>query len=242
MKVIVVKSAEELSMVAYEKIVDKINSKEKVTLGLATGGSPLGIYALFRKYKPNTAHVSTVNLDEYVGLNENDQTSYHAYMKEQLFNHLPFKANYLPNGNTTNLNEACEAYEEILHQNPVDLQLLGLGENGHIGFNEPGTSFTSLTHIVELTKSTRNANKIYFENEKDVPTYAVTMGIGSILKAKEIVIIVFGLKKASAVKEMLIGQVSEGCPATTLQNHPNVTVIVDEEAYSLCEKMVLQNR
>ncbi|MBP0724706.1 glucosamine-6-phosphate deaminase [Bacillus sp. RG28] len=240
MKVIEVKNAEELSMVAYEKIVDKINSKEEVTLGLATGGSPLGIYELFRINKPNTAHVTTVNLDEYVGLNENDQTSYHSYMKKQLFNHLSFKANYLPNGNTTNLNEACKAYEEIIRKNPVDLQLLGLGENGHIGFNEPGTSFTSSTHIVELTKSTRNANKIYFENEKDVPTYAVTMGIGSILKAKEIVIIAYGLKKAAAVKEMLIGQVSDGCPATALQNHPNVTVVVDEEAYTLCKKMVLQ--
>ncbi|MEH6939613.1 glucosamine-6-phosphate deaminase [Bacillus sp. JJ664] len=235
MNVIVVKNAEEIAKVAYEKIVKAFEGKQEFTLGLATGGSPLGIYELFRQNEPNVSHVMTVNLDEYVGLAEDDQTSYHTYMAEQLFNHLNFKENHLPDGNVKDLDEACKQYEELLEKHPVDLQLLGIGENGHIGFNEPGTPFNTPTHIVELTESTRNANKIYFENEEDVPTHAVTMGIGSILRAKEVVLIASGIKKAEAVKEMLHGKEDIGCPATALQKHNNVTVVVDEEAYSLCE-------
>lgn len=236
MNLIIVKNAEEISKVAYEKMMEKINSKEEVTLGLATGGSPLGIYELFRKNKPDVSHVTTVNLDEYVGLDEDDQTSYHTYMAHQLFDHLNFKNTFLPDGNTPNLEDACNNYEEILRKNPVDIQLLGLGENGHIGFNEPGTPFDTPTHIVELTESTRNANKIYFENEEDVPTHAVTMGIGSILRAKEIVLIASGIKKAEAVKELLKGEISINCPATALQKHNKVTIVIDEEAYSLCKE------
>lgn len=236
MNVIVVKNAEEISKVAYEKMVKAFEGKEEFTLGLATGGSPLGIYELFRINKPDVSNVITVNLDEYVGLAEDDQTSYHTYMTEQLFSHLNFKENHLPNGNTKDLEEACKNYEEILQKHPVDLQLLGIGENGHIAFNEPGTPFDTPTHIVELTESTRNANKIYFDNEEDVPTHAVTMGIGSILRAKEIILVASGIKKAEAVKEMLNGKVTISCPATALQNHNNVTIVVDEEAYSLCSK------
>ncbi|PGS52997.1 glucosamine-6-phosphate deaminase [Bacillus sp. AFS041924] len=236
MNVIVVKNAEEISKVAYEKMVKAFEGKEEFTLGLATGGSPLGIYELFRINKPDVSNVITVNLDEYVGLAEDDQTSYHTYMTEQLFSHLNFKENHLPNGNTKDLEEACKNYEEILQKHPVDLQLLGIGENGHIAFNEPGTPFDTPTHIVELTESTRNANKIYFDNEEDVPTHAVTMGIGSILRAKEIILVASGIKKAEAVKEMLNGKVDISCPATALQNHNNVTIVVDEEAYSLCSK------
>ncbi|QKE73217.1 glucosamine-6-phosphate deaminase [Arthrobacter citreus] len=236
MNVIVVKNAEEISKVAYEKMVQAIEGKDEFTLGLATGGSPLGIYEQFRINKPDMSNVITVNLDEYVGLAEDDQTSYHTYMAEQLFNHLKFKENHLPNGNTKDLEEACKNYEDLLQKHPVDLQLLGIGENGHIAFNEPGTPFDTPTHIVELTESTRNANKIYFENEEDVPTHAVTMGIGSILRAKEIILVASGIKKAEAVKEMLNGKIDIDCPATALQQHNNVTIVVDEEAYSLCNK------
>ncbi|MFB7139658.1 glucosamine-6-phosphate deaminase [Gottfriedia sp. NPDC056225] len=236
MNVIVVKNAEEISKVAYEKMVQAIEGKDEFTLGLATGGSPLGIYEQFRINKPDMSNVITVNLDEYVGLAEDDQTSYHTYMAEQLFNHLKFKENHLPNGNTKDLEEACKNYEDLLQKHPVDLQLLGIGENGHIAFNEPGTPFDTPTHIVELTESTRNANKIYFENEEDVPTHAVTMGIGSILRAKEIILVASGIKKAEAVKEMLNGKIDINCPATALQQHNNVTIVVDEEAYSLCNK------
>jgi glucosamine-6-phosphate deaminase len=234
MNVMVVKNADEIAKAAYDQIVKTFEGKAEFTLGLATGGSPLGIYELFRQYKPTVSHVMTVNLDEYVGLAEDDQTSYHTYMAEQLFNHLKFKENHLPDGNAKDLDEACKNYEELLQKHPIDLQLLGIGENGHIGFNEPGTPFDSPTHIVELTESTRNANKIYFENEEDVPTHAITMGIGSILRAKEIVLIASGVKKAEAVKEMLTGKINSNCPATALQNHQKVTIIVDEEAYSLC--------
>lgn len=156
--------------------------------------------------------------------------------QNSFFNHLNFKENHLPNGNTKDLEEACKNYEELLQKHPVDLQLLGIGENGHIAFNEPGTPFDTPTHIVELTESTRNANKIYFENEEDVPTHAVTMGIGSIMRAKEIILVASGSKKAEAVKEMLNGKLDINCPATALQNHNNVTIVVDEEAYSLCNK------
>ncbi|GGE69668.1 glucosamine-6-phosphate deaminase [Priestia taiwanensis] len=234
-KVIAVKNAEELAQKAYEKIVSVMESKNEVTLGLATGGSPLGIYALMRENKPATSHVTTINLDEYIGLEPTHDQSYRYFMNDQLFNHLPFKATYVPDGIAADLQKACGDYEAIIAANPVDLQLLGIGENGHIAFNEPGTSFDSPTQVTGLTESTINANSRYFEKKEDVPTSAITMGIGSIMKAKEILLIASGEKKAEAIKQMLEGNVTEACPATALQHHANVTVIADEAALSLCQ-------
>ncbi|WP_242219146.1 glucosamine-6-phosphate deaminase [Bacillus cereus group sp. BfR-BA-01380] len=238
MNIVVVKTPEELAEAGYKLIEHVVKSKENPVLGMATGSSPLGIYALMRKNKLDTSRATTVNLDEYVNLPQEDKNSYHYFMKEQLFNHLPFKETYVPNGMAGDLQEECKRYESIIDANSVDLQILGIGENGHIGFNEPGTPFDSVTNIVELTESTRQANRRFFEKEEDVPTHAITMGIGSIMKAKQILLVASGVKKAAAIKEMLQGKVSEGCPATVLQHHPNVTVIADQEALSLCSEAI----
>ncbi|PEA56163.1 glucosamine-6-phosphate deaminase [Bacillus pseudomycoides] len=238
MNIVVVKTPEELAEAGYKVIEKIVKSKENPVLGMATGSSPLGVYALMRKNKLDTSRVTTVNLDEYVNLPHEDKNSYHYFMQEQLFNHLQFKETYVPNGMADDLQEECKRYERIIDANPVDLQILGIGENGHIGFNEPETSFHSVTTIVKLTESTRQANRRFFEKEEDVPTHAITMGIGSIMKAKQILLVAFGLKKAEAMKEMLQGEVSEGCPATILQRHPNVTVIADQEALSLCSEAI----
>lgn len=237
MKVVVVGNNKELSEKAYEKIVEVMKSKAEVTLGLATGGSPVGIYELFRQNKPDASHVTTVNLDEYVGLAPTHEQSYRQFMNKQLFDTVKFKETFVPNGIAEDLQKACDDYEGIVAEHPVDLQLLGIGENGHIAFNEPGTAFDSKTQVVQLTESTINANSRYFEKKEDVPTTAITMGIGTILKAKEILLIASGKNKADAIKQMIEGEVTEECPATVLQNHPNVTIIIDEVAASLCESL-----
>jgi glucosamine-6-phosphate deaminase len=236
MNIIVVKNQQELAKAGYEIIKNVVQSKDNVTLGMATGSSPLGIYALMRENKLDTSHVTTVNLDEYVNLPYEDKNSYHYFMKEQLFDHLPFKETFVPDGMAEDLETECKRYENIVDTHQVDLQILGIGENGHIGFNEPGTPFESTTHIVELTESTRQANRRFFEHDENVPTHAITMGIASIMKAKQILLVSMGSKKAEAVKQMIEGEVSEDCPATVLQRHPNVTIIADEKALSLCSK------
>jgi len=234
MKLILAKNNNDIAEKAYDIIENVIKSKEDVTLGLATGSSPEGIYELFREKKPNTQHVTTVNLDEYLGLDENHPKSYRQFMNEQLFNHLPFKKTYVPNGaHPISGEQAAKEYDEILKKHPVDLQLLGIGENGHIAFNEPGASFEAGTNVTDLTESTINANSRYFKTKCEVPTQAVTMGIASILKAKEILLIASGEKKAQAIKELLELAPTEDMPATALKNHPNVTIVIDEEAASL---------
>ena len=234
MKFYLAKNAQEIAQKGYEIMVEAINSKDEVTLGLATGSSPEGIYELFRTNKPKTDHVTTVNLDEYLGLEGTHSQSYRYFMNDQLFNHLPFKETFVPNGAHPVSGEAAsQEYDEILTKHPVDLQLLGIGENGHIAFNEPGASFEAGTNVTDLTESTINANSRNFETKEEVPTQAITMGIGSILKAKNILLIASGPKKAQAIKELLELEPTEAMPATALKNHPSVTVIVDEAAASL---------
>lgn len=233
MKFYMVKDKESLSQKAYECMVEVIHSSNEVTLGLATGGSPKRIYELFRQHKPNTEHVTTINLDEYIGLAPTHEKSYRYFMNEQLFNHLPFKETFVPDGASADNELACTEYDEIIKKHPIDLQLLGIGENGHIAFNEPGDSFEHLTHVVDLTESTINANSRYFEKREDVPTQAISMGIASIMKAKQILLIAYGVSKAEAIKSLVEMPVSEDCPATALREHPNVTIIADEDACSL---------
>ncbi|MGO2853518.1 MAG: glucosamine-6-phosphate deaminase, partial [Tetragenococcus koreensis] len=139
---------------------------------------------------------------------------------------------YVPNGKATDLDAECQRYDGVIADNPIDIQVLGIGQNGHIGFNEPGTSFDATTHVVELTDSTVNANKRYFDKIEDVPTRALTMGIQSIMKSKKIILMAFGKAKADAVKSMLEGEVTENLPASVLQNHGDVVVILDEDAAS----------
>ncbi|ENF5247845.1 glucosamine-6-phosphate deaminase [Listeria monocytogenes] len=218
---------------ALEIIEKGITSGEVNTLGLATGSTPETLYAELVKSDVDTKNVTTTNLDEYVGLAANDPNSYHYYMNELLFSKKAFKESFFPNGEATDAEAECARYEEILSEHPIDIQVLGIGTNGHIGFNEPGTPFDSLTHKVVLTDSTREANKRFFEREEDVPTHAYSMGIKSIMNAKKIILLAFGENKAQAIKETIKGPVDVNCPASVLQNHPDVTVILDNEAASL---------
>ncbi|GER67441.1 glucosamine-6-phosphate deaminase [Weizmannia acidilactici] len=233
MKVHIFKTRDEAAKYAFQMIAKGIQEGEIRTLGLATGGTPLKLYEYMRNSNLDVSEVVTVNLDEYVGLKDTDEHSYHFYMEKELFSHLNFKKSYLPNGMAEDPDAECERYDRILKVHPVDLQILGIGKNGHIGFNEPGTSFHSKTHIVELTESTREANRRFFEKEEDVPEKAISMGIASIMAAKKIVLLAFGKSKAEAVCRMINGPVDEACPASVLQTHPDVVVIADAEASSL---------
>ena len=240
MDLYIVANKEEIARLAYQVMLSAINEKDDVTLGLATGSSPEGIYELFRRNRPDVSHVTTVNLDEYIGLPADHDQSYATYMNDQLFKHLDFKVTHIPNGMALDTDEECARYDDVLAANPVDLQLLGIGGNGHIAFNEPGTSFELTTHVENLADDTIEANSRFFASRNEVPTTAFTMGIKSIMAAKEILLIASGESKAVAIKAMLEGEVTESMPASVLQNHPNVTIIVDEDAASLIDPSLLE--
>ena len=235
MEVIVVKTQEEGALAAFE-IFKRVHGEGAKVFGLATGSSPIGLYELLRNSDLDFSDRISVNLDEYVGLAPTDEHSYHYFMKEQLFDAKPFKHSYLPDGLAEDVDAEVVRYERILQENPVDLQLLGIGSNAHIGFNEPGTPFTQRTHKVHLTESTIEANKRFFEKEEDVPRYAYSMGLQSIMDAKEIVLIAFGPKKIHAIKGLVEGPITEEVPASILQKHSKVTVICDEAAAALLTK------
>jgi glucosamine-6-phosphate deaminase len=239
MKIIKVKDYQEMSERAGDLLMEKVNTESKPVLGLATGSTPEGMYAyLSKKYKEGKvsfSDVHTFNLDEYVGLEANDPNSYMYYMKKHLFHHidLPEQNAHLPDGEKENLEEECKAYEkEIERAGKIDLQMLGIGLNGHIGFNEPGTSFKSRTHIVALDESTRQANARFFDSIEEVPTQALTMGIETIMESKEILLLISGEGKADTLAKLLEGKVTEDFPASILHDHPNVTIIADEAAHS----------
>jgi glucosamine-6-phosphate deaminase len=236
MEIRVFETKEQAAKQAFETIREGIEAGSVRTLGLATGSTPLMLYKEMREEKLNVSDITTVNLDEYVGMPADDPHSYHYYMENELFSHLSFKESFLPNGTAVDLEMECVRYEKILNDHPVDIQVLGIGANGHIGFNEPGTSFESLTHVVDLTESTREANKRFFEKEEDVPVQALSMGIKSILAAKKIILLAFGSQKAEAVQQMVEGSVDNQHPASVLQTHPNVMVFADEEAASLLKR------
>ena len=233
MKLQVVKDKQALAEMAYQVLVDVIHSKDEVTLGLATGSSPEGIYEIFRKNKPDVSHVTTVNLDEYIGLSADHDQSYAYFMNHHLFSHLKFKQTFLPDGMNPDYAAECTRYDEILATHTPDIQLLGIGTNGHIAFNEPGTSFDLTTNVAELAEATVEANSRYFETLADVPKQAFSMGIKSIMQAKKILLIASGANKAEAIKGMIEGAVTNKLPASILQTHPNVTVIIDKDAASL---------
>lgn len=237
MKIIKVKNYDEMSRKAAELFIDKIRRNPEINLGLATGGSPVGLYKqLVQDHEINhTSYkkVKTFNLDEYIGLSGEHPNSYRYFMNEQLFNHLDLnKPNtYVPLGDTENPEQQCSHYEQLLKEHGgVDLQILGIGSNGHIGFNEPGTSFESETHIIELTPSTREANARFFTSIEEVPTHAITMGIASIMRSKEILLLISGDSKQDALAQLLQGAMNENFPASILRTHPCVTLIADEAA------------
>lgn len=231
MEIIRVKNADEGGQKAFEMIKNGIANGAN-TFGLATGSTPETMYSYMVASDVDFSDKVSVNLDEYVGLDGNDEQSYRYFMNQHLFNRKPFKKTYVPDGKAEDLDVECKRYDDVIADNPIDIQVLGIGQNGHIGFNEPGTSFDATTHVVELTESTVNANKRYFDKVEDVPTRALTMGIHSIMQSKKIILMAFGKAKAEAVKEMLDGEVNEDLPASVLQNHKDVAVIIDEEAAS----------
>jgi glucosamine-6-phosphate deaminase len=227
----------EMSVEAGKIIVNKIRSNPSLTLGLATGSTPKGVYNyLIQDHKADGTsyqQMKSVNLDEYIGLKAQDTNSYHYFMSQNLFNHIDINENqtHIPNGAADDLEQECVRYEKLIKElGGVDLQLLGIGQNGHIGFNEPGTPFSSRTHIVTLAENTRIANSRFFNSLEEVPTHAITMGIASILESKEILLLVSGEQKAEALLKFMNGDISEEFPASALKHHQNVTVIADRDA------------
>lgn len=239
MKLIQVQNYQEMSQKAAEIVIEKIKGNPQIHLGLATGGTPEGLYdRLIADHKENHTsykQVKSFNLDEYIGLSSTNPNSYHYYMAHTLFNHIDINQEdtNLPNGTAENIQEECSRYDEMIDKmGGIDLQILGIGQNGHIGFNEPGTSFASKTQVVDLAQSTIEANARYFDSIDEVPTQAVTMGIASIMKSKEIILLVSGVAKSEALKQLMDGEITEEFPASILKKHQNVTIIADQEALS----------
>ena len=232
MEIIRVKNAEEGGKKKAFEIIKKGMDNGATVLGLATGSTPITLYKEMTSSDLDFSNMTSVNLDEYVGLGGDDDQSYRHFMNVQLFDKKPFKETFVPNGKADDLEAACKEYDEVIEKHPIDIQILGIGQNGHIGFNEPGAPFDGKTSVVDLTESTINANKRFFEKAEDVPTKAVSMGVGSILKGKEIVLLAYGENKADAIKGMIDGPVTTDMPASALQNHDNVIVIIDDAAGS----------
>ncbi|WP_028611876.1 glucosamine-6-phosphate deaminase [Paenibacillus harenae] len=236
MNMIIFDTQQELDSYAAGLIVNKVIEKPNAVLGLATGSTPLGIYdkivEQYEKKKVSFRSVTTFNLDEYVGLPPENDQSYAYYMKKHLFSHIdiPQDQIHLPNGMADNIEAECVRYDFMLEASPVDIQLLGLGHNGHIGFNEPAVNLSGGTHPVKLKAETREANARFFASLAEVPHEAITMGVGSILKADTIVLVVRGADKAEIVKEALTGPITTSVPASLLQTHARVIVLLDREA------------
>ena len=237
MKVIIKKNYEELSKEAAETIKEAIQKKPNLVLGLATGSTPIGTYQeLARMYREKELDFSKVvifNLDEYLGLPADHPQSYHYFMYENLLNHVNINQEnfHIPDGMTKNIEKFCQEYEEKIQKaGGIDLQLLGIGSDGHIGFNEPGTPLDSRTQLVKLTESTIKDNSRFFEKEEDVPRFAITMGVQTIFEAKKILLLASGENKAEAVAKALEGPITSQITASILQKHPDVIVILDEAA------------
>jgi glucosamine-6-phosphate deaminase len=234
------KDFQDMSRKAANILSAQVILDSQSVLGLATGESPTGVYRqLIEWHKKGDIDFSecvSVNLDEYCGLGPDNEQSYSHFMRKNFFSGINIKPEntHLPNGLETDAEKECGRYERLIHRlGGIDMQLLGLGLNGHIGFNEPGAAFEAETHMVELTKSTIEANKRFFEKEEDVPRKAYTMGIRTIMQAKRIVIIVSGEKKAGIVRKAFFGPITPEIPASVLQLHNNVALVGDEAALSL---------
>ncbi len=239
MKIYKTKDYDAMSRKAASVIAAQMTLKTDSVLGLATGSTPVGTYKqLIQWYQEGIldfSDITSVNLDEYRGLSPESDQSYRYFMNHNLFDHVNIKkeCTYVPDGLEADSETACKKYDEIIEQvGGIDLQILGLGHNGHIGFNEPGEFFEKTTHCVDLTESTIEANKRFFEKEEDVPRQAYTMGIQTIMKAKMILLLVSGEGKAQILRDVICGPVTPKVPASILQMHPNVIVIADEAALS----------
>lgn len=239
MEVKIYENSDELALACADLFTDVMKTKKDAVLGLATGASPVKTYnELIKRYKNGEIsfkEIKTYNLDEYVDLPRDDKNSYYTFMHENLFNHVDIEEEnvHVLNGNAEDpVKEAAEFDKMIDEAGGIDIQLLGIGTNGHIGFNEPADEFTKGTFKVKLTDSTIKSNSIYFDKDS-MPRYALTMGIESIMKAKKIVLIANGTSKAKAIAAAVNGEVTPACPASVLQKHPDVVFLIDKEAASL---------
>ena len=239
MEVIVKESYEEMSRQSAEIIADYIRHKPRAVLGLATGSTPLGTYKeLIRMHKEDGldfSRVVTFNLDEYVGLAHDHPQSYYFFMNENLFKHINAnpKNVHVPDGTAKDIPGFCRWYEEqIVKAGGLDVQLLGIGSNGHIAFNEPGSSLGSRTRVKTLDDKTRQDNARFFRSLNEVPKYAITMGIGTIMDARQLVLLANGPGKAEAISKTCEGPITAMVPATVVQLHPKATIVVDKQAAS----------
>lgn len=239
MNIVVCNDKKEFDQKAAQILASQIKNKPNSVIGLATGSTPVGMYheliKMYENKELSFEQVTTFNLDEYVGLDKEHPQSYHAFMFENLFNHVDIKKENvnLPDGQAEDLEQECAAYDKkIKEAGGIDLQVLGIGHNGHIGFNEPKTPFESLTHVVDLDERTIQANSRFFDSIDQVPRKAVSMGIKSIMQAQKILFMATGADKAEIVAKALQGPVTPEVPASVLQLHPNVTVVLDKEAAS----------
>lgn len=242
MNFVIADTYEDMSRKAADVIAQCLKEKPACVLGLATGSTPIGLYADLVKDcaegKISFADAMTFNLDEYRGLDPQHDQSYRYFMQQNLFDHVDVRPDctHVPDGANPDADAACASYEQAIEQaGGIDLQLLGLGHNGHIGFNEPCDHFPVNTHVVELTESTIQANSRLFDSIDDVPREAYTMGIGTIMRARKILVVASGEDKARIVHDAFFGPVTPEVPASVLQLHPDVTVIVDAQAGSQCE-------
>lgn len=239
MKLMILKNYEEISKAASNIVADLVKEKPKAILGLATGSTPIGTYKelikMHREENLDFSEITSFNLDEYVGLDGNHPSSYGYFMDNELFNHINIKKEntHVPDGRTKNIEQFCKDYDKKIEEaGGIDLQILGIGSNGHIAFIEPERGLSLETFIAKLTESTINDNKRFFDNEDDMPRTAISMGIGSIMKAKKIILLANGKNKADAMRKILIDRkVTTDVPGSILLLHPDVTFIVDEEAY-----------
>lgn len=231
------------------QLIDLIKRKPNAVLGLATGSTMEPVYQQFMHevavQNIDVSALTTFNLDEYIGLGEDHPQSYHYYMREHLFNRLAFATHqsFLPDGLCTDLAEQCHAYtKHIAKAGGIDLQLLGIGTNGHIGFNEPGTSFQSRTHVVELSKRTRIDNGRFFDSMSQVPTHAITLGLQDIMETKAILLLITGTNKAQVTLDLYNSPLDESLPASIIKQHPNAKIIVDEAAAILLPEEAFQSQ
>lgn len=239
MKIIVTDSYEEMSAIGAEVILQTVREKPNCTLGLATGTTPLGMYRIliqaFQSGRISFRRVKTVNLDEYVGLRADNENSYAYFMCNRLFQNIDIdlQNTHIPDGSVSDLSAECERYTKLLQSMPRDVQVLGLGSDGHIGFNEPGAPFDGHTHITALDQRTVQDNARLFRDISEVPSCAVTMGIADIMQAKRILMLANGKNKAEAVWGMVRGEVTEAVPASVLQRHPDVIAVFDRESAAM---------
>lgn len=240
MRLIIAKNYEDMSKKAANMVAAQILLKPNSVLGLATGSTPLMTYQyLIKLYTDETIsfnEVTTFNLDEYVGIKPNNENSYHYYMEDNFFKYVNIKDENknIPSGTAADIDWECNEYEKKIHaRGGIDFQILGIGNNGHIGFNEPDLKFEAVTHPINLDEETIKANARFFNSEEEVPKKAITMGVKTIMNARKVILLANGINKAETIYKSIYGKIDPALPASILQLHPDVTFILDEEAASL---------